>query len=183
MRVPCLIAPFYGYLTWLNGKSALMVPQSQIVLPTSVSPNAPADMYAALGKNGQLINVVPSQGLVVIRMGNNPDNLLVPFTYNNEVWKRLNLVICNKTATVEKPANTEGVSVYPNPFTSHLSFEFKEGVFNGKIWVINSLGQIIKIGTINGKTITLSYGDLSAGVYFLHFDNGKERWVKKVIKQ
>ena len=177
------INPSYGYLTWLNGKSALMVPQSQIVLPTSVSPNAPADMYAALGKNGQLINVVPSQGLVVIRMGNNPDNLLVPFTYNNEVWKRLNLVICNKTATVEKPANTEGVSVYPNPFTSHLSFEFKEGVFNGKIWVINSLGQIIKIGTINGKTIILSYGDLSAGVYFLHFDNGKERWVKKVIKQ
>ena len=33
-------------------------------------PDAPADTYNALGKNDQLINVSPSEGLVLVRMGN-----------------------------------------------------------------------------------------------------------------
>ena len=59
----------YGYLTWLNGKGSFMLPQSQFVFTGNIIPNAPADLYAALGKNDQKIYVVPSQNLVVIRMG------------------------------------------------------------------------------------------------------------------
>jgi hypothetical protein len=99
------------------------------------------------------------------------------------VWKRLNLVICNKTATIEKPSDTEGVSIYPNPFTSDLTFEFKKGAFKGNLWVVNSLGQIIRIDKINGTTVSCPFGDLSAGFYTLYFDNGIERWVKKVVKR
>jgi len=52
-------------------------------------------MYAAMGKNGQLINVVPSKNIVVIRMGDAPDNALVPFTFQNDLWAKLNTVITN----------------------------------------------------------------------------------------
>jgi CubicO group peptidase (beta-lactamase class C family) len=83
----------YGYLTWLNGKASSMVPGSQIVFQQSISPNAPADLFAAMGKNGQLINVVPSLNMVVIRMGDVPDNSLVPFLFQDELWKELNKVI------------------------------------------------------------------------------------------
>jgi CubicO group peptidase (beta-lactamase class C family) len=83
----------YGYLTWLNGKASSMVPGLQTVFNQSISPNAPADLFAAMGKNGQLINVVPSKGLVVIRMGDAPDSALVPFTFQDEMWKKLSLVI------------------------------------------------------------------------------------------
>jgi len=83
----------YGYLTWLNGKLTSMVPGSQIVFNSSISPNAPADLFAAMGKNGQLINIVPSLDLVVIRMGDAPDATLVPFTFQNEMWSKLNPVI------------------------------------------------------------------------------------------
>lgn len=83
----------YGYLTWLNGKASSMVPGLQTVFNQSISPNAPADLFAAMGKNGQLINVVPSQGLVVIRMGDAPDTSLVPFLFQDEMWKELNKVI------------------------------------------------------------------------------------------
>lgn len=83
----------YGYLWWLNGKSSFMAPGSQLVFPASISPNAPAEMVAAMGKNAQYINIVPSQKLVVIRMGDNPDNSLVPFTYQNQLWEQLNKVI------------------------------------------------------------------------------------------
>ncbi|MGC4023689.1 MAG: serine hydrolase [Cyclobacteriaceae bacterium] len=82
----------YGYLTWLNGKASFMAPGSQTVYNQSLTSNAPADMFAAMGKNGQLINVVPSKNLVVIRMGDAPDNGLVPFTFQNDLWAKLNAV-------------------------------------------------------------------------------------------
>ena len=40
-------------LWWLNGKSKYMVPGSQTVYPTALVPNAPADMYAAMGAEDQ----------------------------------------------------------------------------------------------------------------------------------
>jgi CubicO group peptidase (beta-lactamase class C family) len=83
----------YGYLTWLNGKASLMVPGSQFVFPTKLCTNAPDDMFAAMGKNGQLINVVPSKNLVVIRMGDVPDNSLVPLNFQNDLWGKLNAII------------------------------------------------------------------------------------------
>ena len=59
----------YGYLWWLNGKSSFMLPTLQLVIPGPLSPEAPKDMFAGIGKNGQLICIVPSLGLVVLRMG------------------------------------------------------------------------------------------------------------------
>lgn len=83
----------YGYLWWLNGKASAMAPGSQVVFPTSLTPNAPADMFAAMGKNGQLINVVPSKGLVVIRMGDNANNSAVSISLQNDLWEKLQAVI------------------------------------------------------------------------------------------
>ena len=72
-----------------------MAPGSQTVFPVEICANAPKDMFAAMGKNGQLINMVPSKGLVVIRMGDVPDNFLVPFNFQNDLWAKLNAVITN----------------------------------------------------------------------------------------
>ena len=83
----------YGYLTWLNGNASFMIPKSQIVFNGSISPNAPQDMFAAMGKNGQLINVVPGEKIVVIRVGDAPDTNLVPFTFQDDLWMELNEII------------------------------------------------------------------------------------------
>jgi len=83
----------YGYLTWLNGKSSFMIPRLQTVFPGFVSPNAPQNMFAAMGKNGQLINIVPGENLVVIRVGDVPDESLVPFTFQDDLWEKLNEII------------------------------------------------------------------------------------------
>jgi CubicO group peptidase (beta-lactamase class C family) len=83
----------YGYLWWLNGKASVMVPFSQTVFPTMLTPSAPVDLVAAMGKNGQLLNIVPSKGLIMVRMGDSPDNTAVPFNYQTEIWKRLSLII------------------------------------------------------------------------------------------
>ena len=79
----------YGYL-WLNGKSSSMLPGSQFVFNGDITPNAPDDLVSALGKNGQIINVVPSENLVWIRMGEAPDSSLVPHNFNVAIWNYIN---------------------------------------------------------------------------------------------
>lgn len=84
----------YGYLTWLNGKSSSMLPTLQTVFRVSIIPNAPTDLYAALGKNDQKIYVVPSQKLVVIRTGESAG--MVNFAvsgFDNELWGKLKSII------------------------------------------------------------------------------------------
>jgi hypothetical protein len=84
----------YGYLWWLNGMTSHMLPQTQLIFSGSIVPNAPSDMIAALGKNDQKVYVVPSQKLVVIRMGDSAGlPLLALSNFDNEIWGRLKLVI------------------------------------------------------------------------------------------
>ena len=86
--------PSYGYLTWLNGKANYMLPQTQVNFDGALIPNAPSDTYAALGKNDQKIYVVPSQGLVIIRMGESAGlPHLATSSFDNELWERLRRVL------------------------------------------------------------------------------------------
>jgi CubicO group peptidase (beta-lactamase class C family) len=83
----------YGYLWWLNGKVSFMVPESQIVFPGSFTPNAPADMVSGVGKYGQYVSVIPSQDLVMVRMGEDPSGVPVPFLFLDDIWERLGLIV------------------------------------------------------------------------------------------
>lgn len=135
----------YGYLWWLNGKTSYMLPQTQLVFPGSLNPSAPNDMIAALGKNGQFINVVPSLNLVFIRMGDAPDNSMVPFTLNEEIWKRLNRVF-PATSVVSNRETVPDVFAlhqnYPNPFNPGTTIEYDlPKRTQVSVVVSNSLGQ------------------------------------------
>lgn len=104
----------YGLLWWLNGQEDYMLPGIQLVLPGPLMPDAPPDIYAAMGKNGQIINVSPSTGLVVVRMGNLPGDLFVPNVFNNDIWEYLNAVICTPT-TITRNDMAAGNAAWPNP--------------------------------------------------------------------
>ncbi len=84
----------YGYLWWLNGKSNYHLPQSQYEFQGALIPDAPNDLYAALGKNDQKIYVSPSKKLVIIRMGESADDTNFALSnFDNELWQKLNLII------------------------------------------------------------------------------------------
>lgn len=90
------INPSYGYLWWLNGKSSYMVPGGQTVYQGALVPNAPSDMYAAMGANDQRIYVIPSRNMVIVRMGdasdpNNPSFALSGF--DSDLWAKINNLI------------------------------------------------------------------------------------------
>jgi CubicO group peptidase (beta-lactamase class C family) len=90
------INPSYGYLWWLNGKPNYMVPGSQIVFQESLIPNAPNDMFAALGAKDQRIYVIPTKNMVIIRMGNaaEPNNPSFAVSgFDNALWEKIRAVI------------------------------------------------------------------------------------------
>jgi len=84
----------YGYLWWLNGKESYMAPSLQAVFNGSLIPNAPADTYSGLGKNDQKLYIIPSKGLVVIRMGEDAgESLLGPTSFDNVLWDKISALI------------------------------------------------------------------------------------------
>lgn len=131
--------PAYGYLWWLNGQSSYLLPGVDFLLPGPLMPDAPSDIYAAIGKNGQLINVSPSNGLVVVRMGNLPDGLFVPNVYNNEIWQQLNAVICLPTA-VASQSRPNSPTIHPNPATDRITVSIA-GAVPQRIRIIGADGR------------------------------------------
>lgn len=80
----------YGFLWWLNGKEDFLTTTSQTVLPGALIPNAPADMYAALGANDQKIYVIPSLDMVVVRTGDAAGSeTFASSSFDNELWGRI----------------------------------------------------------------------------------------------
>lgn len=90
------INPSYGYLWWLNGKNKFMIPTEQTVFQGALIPNAPNDMYAAMGANDQRIYIIPSKKMVIVRMGeaSNPSNPSFAVSgFDSLLWDKLNAVI------------------------------------------------------------------------------------------
>lgn len=160
----------YGYLWWLNGKSSFMLPGSQLVFNGPLTPSAPNDMFSAVGKNGQILNIVPSQNLVMLRMGDPPPgiNALVPVFFNDTIWQKFNLVLCNTIAVEE--INLQP-SIYPNPAKELLNIELPGKEFEYSISSQN--GKELWKGNGNNKIEFNLH--LSAGLYLLkinyHADN------------
>lgn len=84
----------YGYLWWLNGKGSFRLPGTEELYPGKLIPNAPDDLIAGLGAFDQKLYVVPSKGLVIIRMGDSASgDELGPSSFDNDLWGKINAVI------------------------------------------------------------------------------------------
>ena len=157
----------YGYLWWLNGKPSFMVPNLQTVFPGTMCPNAPADMISAIGSGGQFLNVVPSQNLVWLRMGDEPSNSNVPFLLNDDIWQYVNDLVCS-TSSVEEEYFEQEIQLYPNPANEQITISANKGRL-GKMLIYNQLGKAIAEfqSDYNSKLIDLS--NYQNCIYFLNF--------------
>lgn len=169
----------YGYLTWLGGKSSFRVPGLQLNFPGSWSPNAPADMFAALGKNGQLLNVVPSRKLVFVRMGDAPGAGEVPFTMNDTIWQYLNAVFCNATGLAAEVAKND-VQLFPNPVENQLNFSGEGLQEPFRVSVYSIEGRLV-LAAENTRTLDVSL--LKRGLYFVWLESRNGIYPWKLIKQ
>ncbi len=172
----------YGYLWWLNGKQSYMLPTSQTMFPGYLNPNAPADMFVAMGKDGQFLNVIPGQQMVMVRMGEAPENLPVPFVLNDNIWKYVNELQCATTA-VEKPMNNESmVQIFPNPSSDIIVIKSEKSIET--VEILNIQGQKLKAAVFSTKEVRMPVGEMQKGIYILQAKMiDGSRWIGKFIKQ
>lgn len=169
------INPSYGYLTWLNGQSSFMLPQSQFSFSGSPLSQAPADLFSALGKNGQIINIAPSEGLVVVRMGEADGVSLVPIVYNDSIWARINRLSC--VASIPE-SSLSFISVSPNPVSG--------GLVN-----IEGLTEddYVTLTTVSGKRLATNISNnqlelphLASGVYLISINRfGEQKTIRLLV--
>lgn len=179
----------YGYLWWLNGKESYLIPGTTKVFNGSAIPDAPSDMYAALGKNGQILNVVPSKGIILVRMGDRPDDqFFIANIFNNDIWKYLNEIIDGKTNVNEEKINFI--------FSQNLESEYIEIVVlnmgarstvqENQIQIYNSLGicvtntpSLFRNATLLREgNVRINVSRLPAGVYFVRVGGWTQMFLK-----
>lgn len=127
----------YGYLWWLNGKESFMLPTSQFVFNGSAMSDAPNDMYSALGKNGQILNVIPSQNLVVVRMGDDGSDNFVPTNLNNEIMKRVMSVVKTNTSIEDEKQQS---TIIINSTSDNIEIKNIDKISYNELKIYNLLG-------------------------------------------
>ncbi len=169
----------YGYLTWLNGQNSFQVPGLQVQFDGSIMREAPIDTYAAIGLNGQLINVAPSENMVFIRMGESPSlGGTVPLGFNREIWARIADLNCVTTDT--ESAALPNIQLFPNPVSDVL-----------KVQGLSSHEFILRITDFSGRELLQSenqeeidVSQLPSGIYLAKLLVGDERIIiKKFVRQ
>jgi CubicO group peptidase (beta-lactamase class C family) len=169
----------YGYLWWLNGTSTYMLPGLQNVFTGPLFFNAPSDTYAAMGKNGQFLNVVPSENLVWIRMGENPDNLPVPFLLNDEIWEYISNLECGLGTQVFAQYS---LRLSPNPVEDYFTLTASQEII--KIEVFNAQNRLLENYQTSGLEFNINAAPFAPGIYLVkvHFADGRTA-VQKILKK
>jgi CubicO group peptidase (beta-lactamase class C family) len=168
----------YGYLWWLNGKSSFMVPTIPFTFPGTICPHAPNDMFSGIGKNGQIVSISRNKGIVLVRMGNNPNTGDVSIVLVDSIWSKLTAAMCLST-DIEDVNSSTAISIYPNPANELLYIRSNENIrYSGSV------------SSYDGKDIlnfedatSIDISSLSKGIYFLHIQMKSESRAIRFIKQ
>ena len=173
----------YGYLWWLNGKQSYMVPTLQTIFPGSYAPQAPIDMFSGLGKNGQIVSISPSEGLVFVRMGDSPNSPASEVTtlFCNQIWEKINDLSCSTSSDNTLGNLISGTIVYPNPTNGSFQIELRNEKFS--IQIFDTKGKTVyQKNDLFNKT-TINHGILMDGIYTIRLNalNGRSYYSKLII--
>ena len=167
----------YGYLWWLNGKESFMLPTSQLVFNKTLIGNAPIDLYCALGKNDQKIYVIPSEKMVIIRMGEDGGQITGALSaYDDKLWQKINDYKCLSTSTC--PEISVEQKVFPNPAIDEINIQdVEDGVGYA---IFGSSRNLVGVGRIKGSKIDISR--LSDGNYYIVLKKDGNKQVFPFVK-
>jgi hypothetical protein len=83
------------------------------------------------------------------------------------------------TNTESKESNM--VSVYPNPFASHINIS-NPCLSALEITVVNAIGQVFFVTRNSSALITIDTKDLHGGIYIIKITSSKKSYFKKLLK-
>ena len=171
----------YGYLWWLNGKESCMIPGSSKVFNTMLMPNAPLDTYTALGKDGQILNISPSKGIIMVRMGERPDDqFFISTNFANDIWMYLNNIM--EPLSVTNQFLNDKIIVSPNPTSEYIEINIGNVILSeakNQTKIYNIYGECV-ITVEEHCNVSLQRIDVShlpVGIYFIHIGSYTEKFM------
>jgi hypothetical protein len=124
-------------------------------------------MIAGLGKNGQIVSVSPSRGLVVVRMGNPPQSSgsEIPSQLCDQIWQKLNEVMCSAGYPDENNPGGVRLRIFPNPAHQFFMVELSKQHFGFTISDLS--GRLIAEGNSIFDKIEVDCRKFPQGIYFV----------------
>ena len=104
------------------------------------------------------------------------DDRLIYYKKGDEEWGVPHPVSVN-----EINAGLPEINVYPVPCKNYVNI-FSENLTTGSLTVISLTGEIIMVQNIRSNLTTIDISKLSAGIYLLIIEKGKQKWYRKFIK-
>ncbi|HET6226968.1 MAG TPA: T9SS type A sorting domain-containing protein [Bacteroidia bacterium] len=109
------------------------------------------------------------------------------FTDYNKIGRnRITRLIGESTTTGLKELSARGKSftVFPNPSNTAVTLNFGSDIKNGKLNILNELGQVYKTISFSGNKLPVQDAQLAPGIYFFQVTSGSDLiGTEKVIVQ
>jgi CubicO group peptidase (beta-lactamase class C family) len=166
----------YGYLWWLNGKQNYMLPTTQFIFQGSYAPNAPDDMIAGLGRDGQIVSISQSTGLVFIRMGEAPnsESSQIATVLCDQIWQKINELDCPLASNDQE---LHKIAIGPNPATNTIYISTSSSE-NFTVELFDLIGKSV-LKSSNQNTIDIS--SVLPGNYIVKVHQGNQSQTQKLI--
>lgn len=163
--------PAYGYLWWLNGEEKFRLPGSNLSFTGQLLPSAPRDLIAALGANGQILNVIPSLNMVLLRLGESPESASIGIQLNRKIWEIFSRAIDQNTSqhTYEQSIQNPSIKVIYDPGQTRILVQWPEQEFNAALF--NSSGQVFSSFPTQKEEHLIYVQSQKPGLYFLRLTN------------
>lgn len=171
------INPSYGYLWWLNGNESYRLPGSTFTFDGSFLPNVASDAYMAIGKNGQYILIIPSENVVIVRMGDSPDENLVPLNFLKEMMDVYNQLECT---TSTNNLDSEVLEVELLNSICQTELKINNPIIGLNYRITNSSGYEVKNGMLKEDYIDVA--QMRRGLYIISFYKGNQYMSYKFYK-
>ena len=85
---------------------------------------------------------------------------------------------------IETIANSDEISLYPNPSNGNIAITVSQALQNGTTYkIVNLYGQVVKTGQLNSELTNFDLTDLASGNYFIQIEATDALHTKKFIIQ
>ncbi len=90
--------------------------------------------------------------------------------------------IFNPTSLIQPGHNTLMATVFPNPFTNHITISLNNATNQAACFIYNATGQLIQKNTLSQPATTIKINPSPAGIYLLKIISPQGVFVKKLIR-
>ena len=86
-------------------------------------------------------------------------------------------------SSIYEELEVENFSLYPNPATDFVTVDLGANIRDARIKIYDQMGKMVASGKFSGSTYSANIADLKSGVYSVAIDSGKNKTMKRFVKQ